>query len=431
LLLYLVNPQTVIAVEEQAATTINGENVRVILLDLDPVQLREQRVIYELGIGPENSTNFTASLSGVGALTLDTRYAMQVYIGEDGLPRGVEYLFSNYVTAEQQNAQVDQKLTGVVSYSSFDAPIAIQNPLAADTGSDTVVQAVGTELENFVTDAYTNLQSLNSYRVEGRTIGVETLTSDTGGLDLDMMVAYAYDVIPNGRAEVDDMNGTSDIVLNIAQEGKLQHMAVLLDNVLLDGTIYTLIQEADVAGGLGMPVGEWVESGPVSSEIIPDDRANSEPFLFYYLVDPLIIQSLTELPSQTFDNQQMRVFEVALDPALLRDLGVISATGIGEGTSFNLTASFDGMGQLTTETTYVMTIFIGENDNLPHCVEYTFDQVVTTELKAGRADQSIEGVLEYSNFDAPITIGNPLEGGASAENTGGEPLDIPLSCAGP
>lgn len=425
LLLYLVNPQTVIAVEERESTTVNGEDVRVILLDLDPALLRDQRVIYELGFGPENDTNFTASLDGVGALTLDTRYAMLAYIGEDGLPRAVEYLFSNYVTGELYNGLADQQLTGTVVYSGYDAPVTIENPLAGPGGT------VGTELENLVTDAYTNLQSLDSYRVEGRTIGGETVSSERSGLDIDMSIVYAYDVVPNGRADPDDMTGTTNLVMNMVQGAETQHMAILLDNVLLDGTLYTLIQEADVAGGLSVPVGEWYESGVGGNAIIPEDRANSEPFLFYYLADPLSIKSLTELSSQTLGGQPMRVFEVALDPVFLRELGVITATGIGEGTSFNLTASFDGMGQLTTETTYVMTIFIGEDDNLPHCIEYRFDQLVTTELRSGRADQSIEGVLEYSNFDETVTVGNPLEGDGAVGSTGGEPLDYPESCTGP
>ncbi|MBC7812446.1 MAG: hypothetical protein H7175_14925 [Burkholderiales bacterium] len=435
--LYLVDLQSALSASEMPAELLNGEPMRVFEVQLNPEVLRDLGVISLTGIGEGTNTNLTATFDGLGELTATTSYTLRVWVGTtDILPHRVDYTFDNNVSAQQQNANAVQSVVGTTMYSNFDVPLTITNPLesgpvaiatiivepgkpSAEATPSTVQSPAATEAVtssgiganisesdplSVVSAAYANLQALDSYHAEGSASAAQTVTSSDTNADFALDFSFAMDVIPNGPDTVDTVMGTTAINLNMNQTGSTpQAIQAEIDLVIIDGQSYGRVNSANQ--DIGSPIGEWVaEAVPTGVLQIPYDRMNTEPFLFLYLVNPNTIASVVESSGATINGQAVRVFDVTLDPGVLQSLGVISQTGIGEGTSTNLTASFDGMGSLSTQTAYTLRILIGVEDGLPHEITYTFSNDITAQSGGGSAVQQVDGVIAYSNFNAPVSI---------------------------
>src|SRR5690606_34744258 len=94
-------------------------------------------------------------------------------------------------------------------------------------------------------------------------------------------------------------------------------------------------------------------NGPIAAyaEPIPSDRANAEVFSFLYLVEPGTVQSIREEEARILsDGTEVRVFQIEMRTGVLKSIGVMSDTGIGEGTDNNITSSFNGLGAISADT---------------------------------------------------------------------------------
>ncbi|HLA43988.1 MAG TPA: hypothetical protein VJZ27_11160 [Aggregatilineales bacterium] len=273
------------------------------------------------------------------------------------------------------------------------------------------------ELIQLVQTGYENLQALQSYHTQGSTNAHQLLSADIQGgyeAELSMDIDFDFDVIPNGVATLDNVNGLTHMVIDVAQNiGGNQHIDAVINFALVDGQSLSRIEES--ATDLGVPLNVWSAEDPIpATQPIPEDREISEPFLLLYLVTPERVIGVEEKPPSTINGVSVRVVDVELDPAQLRDLRVISLTGIGEENDTNLTATLNGMGALTATTRYLMRVYVGVDDGMPYAAEYLFVNDVTAAQQNGQANQQLEGSVQYSNFNAPVTIVNPLEAGSDS-----------------
>ncbi len=398
---YLVNEDRVQDITRLPDTTsVNGQTLKVFEVMLSVPALREANVMTVTEVG-DVSANLSASLGGLGDITQQATYKMTVSIGvDDNLPHEVSYSYLNTLTAEQRDGFAQQDIQGTLIFSDFGADATITNPLEGDAS------AIDVELVTYVQDAYTNLRNTRGYRISGSASGSQTQRVPDQSYEgtFDLSSTYTGAVIPQSDS-LDRVQLNSDVAATLTENGQLvQDLAVNYDFILAEDQSWINLR----SGNAGGPTDIWQGPNPTSTEPIPTDRVYSEAFLFYYLLEPGTVASITELPEQEIDGETVRVFEVGMKIGVLRTQDVISPTGIGQGTDNNLSANFGDRGGVSADTIYTMTIYVSTRNQLPRRADFTFDNVITTGTDAN-GEQNISGTVDFFDFnDNTISIEPPI-----------------------
>ncbi|MFW5691058.1 MAG: hypothetical protein ACOCXZ_01045 [Chloroflexota bacterium] len=398
LFLYLLDKTTAAAISAGQPEERDGQMMQPYTVDFDSSALRDVGVITPLGIGTESLLSFTATIDGFGTLTPETSYSATVWVGmDDGLPHYASYSFSNDVTAEQGNARAVQSTTGEIRYTDFGAEIVVIDPRDSAT-------AASSELAALVVDAYTGLQDLSSYTISHTIDAYQLLDvilpSNPSEIELQVDSSGTYVVVPD-PAGLDSYEGSSEIyfALNrVEQEAEFDTIAIGEDS-------YTRVT---AARGINVSnLGEWSIDPPAMPGLIPADKVLTEVFLYYFLAGPDTIAAVNELTPETGpDGAALRVFDVQMSVPALREIGMMTETSIGEGSGTNLTASFDGLGEISSDAAYTLIVRIDEADSLVRSIDLTYTNDIST-TNGSTGTQVIAGTFTFTDLGASVIITPP------------------------
>jgi hypothetical protein len=406
LLYYLLNVETVIDVTEHEESVIHGETVRQFEVHLSIPALEAAGIITPTSIGANSNIALTATMDALGGARPDgtAEYVMLIAIGtEDGLPRAVQYVYTNDVEGVQ-GGTLHQQIQGNIVFSEFGASVTIENPLEGD------VNAIDPALVARVENAYAALRRAN-YRVTGTVSGTQVVTADLSGgyrLETDLNVNYTSAVIPS-RTGLDQVSSTFDVFLRSTENTSPPQVIDILYDYILDGSggrSFSQLVDGQVEGGL---TNVWQARNTVYTEPIPEDRVNSEPFNFLYLVDASLADSITALGEMTVEGIRTQAYELTLKTGILQTMGVLSRTGIGANTDFNMVSSVGDESFITSaQGEYQLVVYVGIETGLPHVVEFRYTNVVESSFENARAEQVIIGRVVYSDFGTGLSIQAPM-----------------------
>jgi hypothetical protein len=256
----------------------------------------------------------------------------------------------------------------------------------------------------YISAAYDNLFASGSFRAEVEQTSDQIITADN---DEDTVLTATAD--SEILANVEDGQFTQmSVFMEISTESdedETQEFEFALESILLDDTTYVRIGGlSDVLQG-AFPEGWFDLSDPETNmgmEAGLSSTLTQLQSLLMYPLDESTVASVTELPEDDVDGEDVRVFEVTLLPAALLAHPILENPQ-------EMAGSVDE--SFLENVTYTQRVYIN-SDDLPVLVEI---DVLITDLPAGIGGtvllkQDTEISVEFSEIGEPVTIEAPTLG---------------------
>ena len=306
-------------------------------------------------------------------------------------------------------------------------------PVRAQDGGD-----IDSDALQVINDAFTNLEMQETYQSRGESHLEQALTTSMGAgqsISMSQTVDSTIEtqVQTNGPDQPDTIHSVTDQIYNI-EFGGMQGMSqtITLEQVFevlaINEQIYQRYrEEPTMSGGLPGMGGDGMLSGTVpegwhdpsevtGSAITTSDLLQQYGSLFTGLSEENVV-SVTELESETINDQEMRVFEIELSAEALREAIPVEAfsmlsqsmgqgmPGGGGDAQTEMESFIDNYLDALTVTTRV---WIGTDDNLPHRImsETVLEEGTTVDFSQNLTLESsvVSQTFDFINFGEEVDI---------------------------
>jgi len=268
------------------------------------------------------------------------------------------------------------------------------------------------ELLSFVRDAYANLMALDSFTsTSDQTYDATLKFGGNPILVFNYMAAITSRVIPN-QGDI-----TAHTVFNITMttDAEPAPMYVVMEMFMDGETIYARISDTGATeGGDSLVAAGWVNTDLLADQASPayngmNEAAFLELYGMNYPLVPGVPGSVTELPAEEIDGQEMRFIQLAYTTQTLDAAGVLDSMV----DVFNGWAMGDDTADLTRQMLdgafYDLTVWIGVDDHLPH--QFADHIAIESTLKSGDFTMDISAVMTLvttlGGINEPLTLTPP------------------------
>jgi len=269
------------------------------------------------------------------------------------------------------------------------------------------------ELLAYVREAYFNLLSLDSFTGNSDQLYQVTANLETYRVTLEFTykAAVTSEVTPK---DVFRGHAAFDVTMTNNMEPDATNVTM---EMFIDGsTVYALIGGGNLpqGGQAGKIAPGWVNTDLLGDDASPAYQGLNEPTFFQlyglnYLFEPGAVNTVSELEPMTIDGQKMRVIEVGYTASNLEASGVLEdMIEVFNGQAMGFTEEMTRQ-MLTGGSVYLFTVWIGEDDHLPHQfadyieIESSINyQGATTKIAATMATAT-----NLTGINEPITLTPP------------------------
>jgi hypothetical protein len=290
-----------------------------------------------------------------------------------------------------------------------------------------------------IASAFQNTLAVSSLHVEAQTM--TTIEGGPQGMGGAQQGSASYD-LALGQAGW-NLSGSRTTSISF---GEMQFESTV-QTIVLDGVVY-----ANLDGMGQMPMGGDGQAPPQGWFEVTADTAGENPMAglvgdvealasealggLQFPIDSTAITAIAELPTDTINDQPMRVYQITLDAAaLIESIGADAVTPAGMGGGFGggmppmdggFTPPADGQMPQIPEGTFTpptegemptldpstiqinIAVYIGESDGLVYRIYSVISS--TNTVDAATVTTSTTSITDYSAFNTPITISAPTLG---------------------
>lgn len=310
------------------------------------------------------------------------------------------------------------KLKGLILLILISALLIVPVASAQDT-----LSADEVELLEFVAAAYSNMEALTGYSMQGSQATSQNITSTVGQTEVAIVQVIDQDLRGSIEFLGDGEAATQvEVIQNIQMDMPNQPQIVVdmtMEFIVVDGVAYVEVRDvAPAAVAASFPRG-WINLNKDASSIPGMELLNSDQFAgmmtspFVYNLTETTVTGITELDSEEIDGQSMRVFVVVVDvKALLEDEAVAEAMGLFnfEQLGVDMEKVLEAFGE---DSSMKLTVWIGIDDNFVHRIDA--EQRALLDFgpevigQAMTIDQTIGMSMSIANFNESFGITAPEE----------------------
>ncbi len=275
----------------------------------------------------------------------------------------------------------------------------------------------GEDLLGVVTTAFTNLNALQGYQATTEREQTQTISSGEGYLAIASDISMEQTITALVRPAAEGQTEASSFVVeqrnsvfidDTTDNSNSTRQDINLEVVQIDGQVYVRIP-TDVEGLFTAT--DWVN---ISEN--PEALPLGEDFDFAGIVNlsgisgtlftPDTVTAIEEGANEGISGQLMRVFTLTMNPtALFNSVDGAALLGLGDANDPVIQTVLSAM-------TMQYTVWIGQDDNLPHRLQATInvDVELGADLTGGDAVKVVisnEGTTDYSALGEPVDIQVP------------------------
>ena len=270
-----------------------------------------------------------------------------------------------------------------------------------------------TELEHLsiVQAAVDSLLQRKSFHTDVQVAVTQQISAGSGfqaiSLNQDISQVMQYDLLTDGNGNISGQDGTMIQNFVVEASGVEVEFDLTMEIILQDMEYFLRITDGSPELRTTFPRG-WFRFQDIPTEGFDfsslESLTSQEAMGIIDFTEDLVI-SISEMPSETINDQTMRVFALGIDPAFLLESGA-------SGVAFDTSTAFGRGAEAATNAiienaTVFYTIWIGVDDNYVHQMVSNL-RVEEVELflegeNISLAQQS-SGTITYTDFDAPVEI---------------------------